>query len=183
MRGPPCSPTPTTSALRSYDGTAYVEEMDVLTDHGRRGLGGRLLEAVCTWAREQGHPAVTLSTFRDVPWNGPFYRDTGSPTSRPRTGRPACTSSVSRRPSTGYGPKRGCSCAATSAGRDRPREGDAERPDGPHATGPSVVAAARRGAAVADPSPRPAVGTPAATWYRTGGGSGSRGLISPQGKP
>jgi predicted N-acetyltransferase YhbS len=59
------------------DGTAYVEEMDVLTDHGRRGLGGRLLEAVCTWAQEQGHPAVTLSTFRDVPWNGPFYRKHG----------------------------------------------------------------------------------------------------------
>jgi|KBSMisStandDraft_5_1062788.scaffolds.fasta_scaffold1299393_1 GNAT superfamily N-acetyltransferase len=59
------------------DGTAYVEEMDVLTDHGRRGLGGRLLEAACRWAREQGHPAVTLSTFRDVPWNGPFYRKHG----------------------------------------------------------------------------------------------------------
>jgi GNAT superfamily N-acetyltransferase len=55
----------------------YVEEMDVLPEHGRRGLGGRLLACVCTWAREQGHAAVTLSTFRDVPWNGPFYRKHG----------------------------------------------------------------------------------------------------------
>jgi GNAT superfamily N-acetyltransferase len=55
----------------------YVEEIDVLPSHARRGLGGRLLEHVCTWARDHGHPAVTLSTFRDVPWNGPFYRKHG----------------------------------------------------------------------------------------------------------
>lgn len=59
------------------EGAAYVEEMDVLPAHGRRGLGGRLLECVCAWAQDQGHSAVTLSTFRDVPWNGPFYRRHG----------------------------------------------------------------------------------------------------------
>ena len=55
----------------------YVEEMDVLPEHGRRGLGARLLAGVCAWAQEQGYSAVTLSTFRDVPWNGPFYRRHG----------------------------------------------------------------------------------------------------------
>jgi GNAT superfamily N-acetyltransferase len=59
------------------EGAVYVEEMDVLAEHGRRGLGGRLLETVCAWAREHGYAAVTLSTFRDVPWNGPFYRRHG----------------------------------------------------------------------------------------------------------
>ena len=59
------------------EGTAYVEEMDVLPAHGRRGLGARLLARACAWAQAQGHPAITLSTFRDVPWNGPFYRKHG----------------------------------------------------------------------------------------------------------
>jgi GNAT superfamily N-acetyltransferase len=59
------------------EGVVYVEEIDVLAEHGRRGLGGRMLDAVCTWAQERGYPAVTLSTFRDVPWNGPFYRKHG----------------------------------------------------------------------------------------------------------
>ena len=59
------------------EGAAYVEEMDVLPEHGRRGLGARLLACVCAWAKAQGHAAVTLSTFRDVPWNGPFYRKQG----------------------------------------------------------------------------------------------------------
>ena len=56
------------------EGAVYVEEMDVLPEYGGRGLGARLLACVCAWARTQGRPAVTLSTFRDVPWNGPFYR-------------------------------------------------------------------------------------------------------------
>jgi GNAT superfamily N-acetyltransferase len=59
------------------DAAVYVEEMDVLPGHGRRGLGTRLLARVCGWAQARGHPAVTLSTFRDVPWNGPFYRKHG----------------------------------------------------------------------------------------------------------
>ena len=29
------------------------------------------------WAQQAGLPAVTLSTFRDVPWNAPFYRKLG----------------------------------------------------------------------------------------------------------
>ncbi|HET9624165.1 MAG TPA: GNAT family N-acetyltransferase [Kofleriaceae bacterium] len=55
------------------EAAVYVEEMDVVPAHARRGLGGRLLETVCAWAAAHGHAAVTLSTFRDVAWNGPFY--------------------------------------------------------------------------------------------------------------
>jgi len=54
-------------------GYAHLDELDVLPSHGRRGLGSALLDAVCSWAVETGYPAVTLRTFRDVPWNGPFY--------------------------------------------------------------------------------------------------------------
>lgn len=59
------------------EGAVYIEEMDVLKGHGKRGLGTRLLAVVCEWAQAQGHVAVTLSTFRDVPWNGPFYKKHG----------------------------------------------------------------------------------------------------------
>jgi GNAT superfamily N-acetyltransferase len=58
-------------------GNGYIEELDVLPEHGKKGLGTRLIEKACTWAREQGCSAVDLSTFRDVPWNGPFYRKLG----------------------------------------------------------------------------------------------------------
>jgi GNAT superfamily N-acetyltransferase len=54
-------------------GCAHLDELDVLPSHGRRGVGSALLDAVCSWAVEAGYPAVTLRTFRDVPWNAPFY--------------------------------------------------------------------------------------------------------------
>jgi hypothetical protein len=87
--------------------------MDVLAEHGRRGIGGRLLETVCTSAREHGYAAVTLSTFRDVPWNDPFCRRHGFVDLRLPRGRRACAQSASKRAATGCAPMRGCSCDAT----------------------------------------------------------------------
>jgi len=45
--------------------------------HGRRGLGRALLEAVLGWAGDAGYHGVTLTTFRDVSWNAPYYERMG----------------------------------------------------------------------------------------------------------
>jgi len=55
------------------DGVPHIEEIDVALDRGERGHGTRLLDAVIDWARANNAPAITLTTFRDVPWNGPWY--------------------------------------------------------------------------------------------------------------
>jgi GNAT superfamily N-acetyltransferase len=59
------------------EGYAHLDELDVLPVHAGRGIGSALLAAVCSWAKDSGYPAVTLRTFRDVPWNAPFYRRRG----------------------------------------------------------------------------------------------------------
>ena len=46
-------------------------------DHGRRGLGRALVGAVCDWARKERFEIITLTTYRDVPWNGPLYESLG----------------------------------------------------------------------------------------------------------
>jgi len=56
---------------------SHLKEIDVLREHGRRGLGTRLVQTVCKCAAESGLTAVTLTTFRDVPWNMPFYQRLG----------------------------------------------------------------------------------------------------------
>ncbi|MEO0534387.1 MAG: GNAT family N-acetyltransferase [Cyanobacteria bacterium P01_A01_bin.123] len=58
-------------------GYAHLEELDVLPTYGQRGLGSALVKTVCNWAKVAGYPAVTLRTFRDPPWNGPFYLGQG----------------------------------------------------------------------------------------------------------
>jgi GNAT superfamily N-acetyltransferase len=59
------------------DGTPHLDEIDVHPDHGRRGIGTALIETVCTWAVDCGFAALTLSTFRHLPWNAPFYARLG----------------------------------------------------------------------------------------------------------
>lgn len=59
------------------DGCLHLEEVSVLPEHGRRGVGTGLVRRVCCQAVEEGLSAVALSTFRDVPWNEPFYAALG----------------------------------------------------------------------------------------------------------
>ena len=59
------------------DGCAHVEQISVAPDRQGSGLGRALLARVDEWARGQGMPAVTLTTFRDVPWNAPLYAHLG----------------------------------------------------------------------------------------------------------
>lgn len=65
-------------ALVEWEGNrAHLEEMDVHPRHGRRGIGSALVEAVCAWARERGCESITLTTYKDMPWNRPFYARLG----------------------------------------------------------------------------------------------------------
>lgn len=55
----------------------HLHEIDVHPVYGRRGVGTALVKTVCAWAAAEGFRAVTLSTFRDVPFNMPFYASLG----------------------------------------------------------------------------------------------------------
>lgn len=56
---------------------AHLEQISVDPAVGRQGHGRALVEHVCDWARAHGFGAVTLTTFRDVPWNAPYYARLG----------------------------------------------------------------------------------------------------------
>lgn len=55
----------------------YIKEIDVVMNHQRKGHGRRLMQWVIDWARAEGLGSVTLTTFRDVAWNAPFYASLG----------------------------------------------------------------------------------------------------------
>ena len=63
--------------LEVLDGQAHLEGLSVRPKFMRQGRGTALVEAAVAWAAEQGYHRLTLTTFADVPWNGPFYRQLG----------------------------------------------------------------------------------------------------------
>ncbi len=56
---------------------AHLEQLSVHPDHGRRGVGRALLRAGIEWAGSHDYGELTLVTYREVPWNGPFYASEG----------------------------------------------------------------------------------------------------------
>ncbi|AOK20126.1 GNAT family acetyltransferase [Burkholderia cepacia] len=55
----------------------YLEELDVAPSHAGQRIGARLIEQVTARAAQEGLAEVVLSTFRDAPWNAPYYRRLG----------------------------------------------------------------------------------------------------------
>lgn len=65
------------AVVKTVDGQAHLHEVSVDQAHGRKGIGSRLIAAVVEWAKQNGHESLTLSTFRDIEWNAPYYRRLG----------------------------------------------------------------------------------------------------------
>ncbi|MGI3780900.1 MAG: GNAT family N-acetyltransferase [Janthinobacterium lividum] len=59
--------------LDLLDGDPHVEQVSVHPDHAGHGIGAALLTAAEELARNGGHHRITLTTYRDIPWNGPYY--------------------------------------------------------------------------------------------------------------
>lgn len=69
---------PVAFAAATLDGEElHLWELNVHIDHQRRGIGRALLQRLLVAAAAAAIPAMTLTTFRDLPWNAPFYRSMG----------------------------------------------------------------------------------------------------------
>ncbi|MBX2802379.1 MAG: GNAT family N-acetyltransferase [Myxococcales bacterium] len=62
---------------RVFDDSLHLQELNVLRSWQGRGLGRRLLDRVREESGSRQLRRVTLTTFRDVPFNAPFYRRYG----------------------------------------------------------------------------------------------------------
>ncbi|SNY38381.1 Predicted acetyltransferase [Pseudomonas sp. LAMO17WK12:I6] len=60
-----------------FDNQLHIEELSVSLAFQGQGVGRRLVLTAIEHARHEQLRAVTLTTFRDVPWNAPFYQRMG----------------------------------------------------------------------------------------------------------
>nr|WP_246461722.1 GNAT family N-acetyltransferase [Nocardia transvalensis] len=63
--------------VSEVDGNGHVDQVSVRPDHAGNRIGQALIEHAMSWACATGLPALTLTTFTDVPWNGPYYEKLG----------------------------------------------------------------------------------------------------------
>jgi GNAT superfamily N-acetyltransferase len=64
-------------AALAHDDRLHIDELDVLRDHQGRGIGRRLLAHAIDHGRARGFGCLSLTTFRAIPWNAPFYASLG----------------------------------------------------------------------------------------------------------
>ncbi len=57
--------------------SVFIHELSVSKDWQNKGIGKLLIQTVKNEAKLQQFNAVTLTTFRDVPWNAPYYQRLG----------------------------------------------------------------------------------------------------------
>lgn len=55
----------------------HIREVSVHPNQQGQGIGAVLMRAIAIDAQNSGFAALTLTTFSDVPWNGPFYARLG----------------------------------------------------------------------------------------------------------
>ena len=64
-------------AAETVDDALHIWEIAVRLDKQGRGVGSRLIETAAEHAEAAGLHMLTLTTFREVPWNEPFYHRIG----------------------------------------------------------------------------------------------------------
>jgi len=65
------------AACEVLPGAVHLKELAVRYERQGQGIGRALVEAVAAEARRRSLPAVTLTTFRDISWNAPWYARLG----------------------------------------------------------------------------------------------------------
>ena len=61
----------------AHPSSLFIVELSVYLDWQGKGIGRQLIACVAGHARTLGLASLTLTTFRDVPWNAPFYAKLG----------------------------------------------------------------------------------------------------------
>lgn len=58
-------------------GNFHIIELSVAKSYQGRGIGSALMSTMVQQIRLEGYRSITLTTFKDLPWNAPWYAKMG----------------------------------------------------------------------------------------------------------
>lgn len=88
--------------VEPLDGESHLIEIDVDPAHQGKGLGKQLVAAAENWARQKGFDGLTLTTYRDVAWNAPYYAGLGFAVIEPGPERRGLLETMSKEAAWGF---------------------------------------------------------------------------------
>jgi len=95
-------------AAHELDSKFYITEVSVARSYQRQGIGAELILTVIDYAKANGFPAVTLTTYRDLSWNAPFYYKLGFVEIDPMDAGPGHTEKLQAEAEAGHDLARRC---------------------------------------------------------------------------
>jgi GNAT superfamily N-acetyltransferase len=95
-------------AGQELDGYFHIAEVSVAPSHQRQGIGAKLVGAAVEHARSAGFEAITLTTYRDLAWNGPFYARLGFVEVNSAEAAPGQLAKLREEAEAGHDPARRC---------------------------------------------------------------------------
>lgn len=90
------------------DGYLHIWEMSVSQGQQGKGIGRSLMQHAKEHAKSSGQRGLTLTTFRDVPWNDRFYTSAGFSLLQPSEISPALTKVLDEEVKAGLPGERRC---------------------------------------------------------------------------
>ncbi|MCB2113194.1 MAG: GNAT family N-acetyltransferase [Parvularculaceae bacterium] len=84
------------------DGVIHLAEIDVAPEFQRRGVARRLIETAGEWALARNIGEMTLTTYRDAPWNAPYYARLGFELFSPEPARAGLVDTIRKEADWGF---------------------------------------------------------------------------------
>ncbi|KAG9237801.1 putative acetyltransferase [Amylocarpus encephaloides] len=89
-------------------GNFHIDEISVVQEYQGRGVGRALMRMMMEQVRGEGYKYATLTTFKDVPWNGPWYQKLGFKEINPRAMKKQYSQILKEEAERGLDPERRC---------------------------------------------------------------------------
>lgn len=103
---------------RDLPESLFIHELSVSQKWQNKGVGKLLIQKIIDVAKEKNYPMISLTTFRYVPWNAPFYQLLGF-SILTRDEAPSSLQSILEKEisETGFDPKTRCIMALVLQGK------------------------------------------------------------------